>query len=182
MARPASGIEHIDAAKELLRTAKTADELRRAQAVLLPLTLGFSMQQTAAVIGRSIGATCSMRTRFLAIREGCRVAARSKRELRNRASTSLQEEARVLDEVFSGAAEGQVLVVPQLKPLIDQKLGKTLSLSSIYRMLARHGWRKLAPDTMHPKGDAQVREDWKKNSAQHWSKSTPASRDLHRSG
>jgi hypothetical protein len=29
-------------------------------------------------------------------------------------------------------------------------------------MLARHGWRKLAPDTEHPQGDAGVREDWKK--------------------
>lgn len=29
-------------------------------------------------------------------------------------------------------------------------------------MLARHGWRKIAPDTTHPKGDLLVREDWKK--------------------
>lgn len=27
---------------------------------------------------------------------------------------------------------------------------------------ARHGWRKLAPDTRHPEGDAQAREDRKK--------------------
>jgi len=180
MARPASGAEHIDAAKELLRTAKTAEELRLAQAVLLPLTQGFSMQQTAAVIGRSVGATCSMRTRFMAVHAGRRAAARSKRELRNHASASLQEEARVLDKVFSGAAEGQVLVVPQLKPLIDQHLGKTLSLSSIYRMLARHGWRKLAPDTAHPQGDAQARDDWKKNSAPRWIKSAPAFPALRR--
>jgi Winged helix-turn helix len=44
-------------------------------------------------------------------------------------------------------------------------------LSSVYRMLARHGWRKLAPDTRHPDGDPQAREDWKKNSAARWSKS-----------
>ncbi len=31
-------------------------------------------------------------------------------------------------------------------------------------LLARHGWRKIAPDTTHPKGDLLVREDWKKNS------------------
>ncbi|SDY85776.1 hypothetical protein [Nitrosomonas sp. Nm58] len=29
-------------------------------------------------------------------------------------------------------------------------------------MLARHGWRKLAPDTAHPQGDAALREDRKK--------------------
>jgi len=98
-----------------------------------------------------------MRTRFMAVHAGRRAAARSKRELRNHANVPLQEEAHVLDKVFSGAAEGQVLVVPQLKPLIDQKLGKTLSLSSIYRMLARDGWRKLAPDTAHPQGVSNMR-------------------------
>jgi hypothetical protein len=30
-------------------------------------------------------------------------------------------------------------------------------------MLARNGWRKLAPNTAPPKGGASVRKDWKKN-------------------
>ena len=47
MARPAGGVEHVVAARELLRSAKTAEELRRAQAVLLPLDLGLSLEQTA---------------------------------------------------------------------------------------------------------------------------------------
>jgi hypothetical protein len=38
-------------------------------------------------------------------------------------------------------------------------------------MLARNGWRKLAPDTAHPQGDASAREDWKKNSRGSWTKS-----------
>ena len=40
MARPTGGVEHVVAARELLRSAKTDEELRRAQAVLLPLDLG----------------------------------------------------------------------------------------------------------------------------------------------
>ena len=173
MARTASGAEHVQAAKQLLRTAKTPEQLRQAQAVVLPLELGLSLEQTAAAVGRSTGATCTMRTRFMAVREGRRQAPRSKRDLRNRAKASLQQEASVLDEVMQGAAQGQVLVIPQLKPLIEQRLGTTMALSSVYRMLARHGWRKLAPDTQHPKGDAQAREDWKKNSPTRWSKSQP---------
>jgi len=68
-----------------------------------------------------------------------------------------------------------VLVVPQFKPLIERRLGKPLALSSVYRMLARNGWRKLAPDTQHPQGDPQAREAWKKNSPARWIKSAPAS-------
>ena len=173
MARPTNGIEHVQAAKELPRAAKTSDELRQAQAVLLPLELGLSIQQTAAIIGR--GATCTMRTRFMAVREGRRPAPRRKGDLRNHAKASLEQEAGALDEVMVGANEGQILVIPQLKPLIEQRLGQTMALSTVYRMLARHGWRKLAPDTRHSKGDPLVREDWKKNSPARWSKSRPAS-------
>lgn len=52
MARKAGGTDQIESAKALLRTAKTADELRTAQAVLLPLELGLSLEQTAKAIGR----------------------------------------------------------------------------------------------------------------------------------
>jgi transposase len=179
MARPAGGVEHVEEARQLLKTAKTAEEMRRAQAVLLPLELGLSMEQTAAAIGRSVGVTCTMRTRFAAVLEGRRPTPRGKRDLRNRAKSSLQQEARVLDEVLAGAAEGQVLVVPHLKPLIEKRLGKSMALSSMYRMLARHGWRKLVPDTQHPQGNPQAREDWKKNSPARWLKSEAAFNARH---
>ena len=37
-----------------------------------------------------------------------------------------------------------------------------VAASVVYRMLARHGWRKVAPDTRHPKSDPLVQEEWKK--------------------
>jgi dienelactone hydrolase len=171
MARTASGVEHIEAAYALLRSAKTADQLRLAQAVLLPLQLGLSIEDTALAIGRSPGATCAMRTRFGKVAAGLVEPPRSKRELRNRANAALELEAQILDEVLAAAAVGGVVVVPQLKPAIETRLGKTVALSSVYRMLARHGWRKLAPDTQHPQGDPAAREAWKKNSPPRWSKS-----------
>ena len=136
MARPASGSEHIEAARKLLKTARTADELRLAQSVLLPLELGLSIEQTAQAIGRSSGATCTMRTRFGKVASGLMTSPRSKRELRNRANADLQRERQILDEVLTRAASGGVVVIPQIKPAIEAKLGKTLALSSVYRMLA----------------------------------------------
>ena len=53
-------------ARAAMRTAKTADELRAAQAVVLPLDYGLSLAQTARVIGRSVPWTCRLRNRFLA--------------------------------------------------------------------------------------------------------------------
>ena len=82
--------------------------------------------------------------------------------LRNRANATLEREAQILDEVLENAMREGVVVVPPLQGEIEQRLGKPVALSTIYRMLARNGWRKLAPDTAHPQGDASVREDWKK--------------------
>jgi hypothetical protein len=155
----------------LLRTAKTADELRAAQAVLLPLELGLSLAQTATAIGRSVGATCTLRTRYCKVARRERDAPRSKRTLRNRAHASLEREAQILDEVLVGAMRGGIVVVPPLKDAIAERLGRPVALSTVYRMLARNGWRKLAPDTAHPQGDAVAREDWKKNFRGRWTKS-----------
>jgi transposase len=163
MARKAGGSEEIETAKKLLKTAKTADELRKAQSVLLPLMLGLSIDQTAKAIGRTKGATCTMRTRFSKIASGKMATPQSKRKLRNRAKTSLEREKQILDKVLHTAAHGGIVVIPQIKPAIEAELGKPLSLSSVYRMLGRHGWRKLAPDTQHPQGDPNRREEWKKN-------------------
>ena len=64
MARKASGADQLASARELLRTAKTVDELRTAQAGLLALELGLALEQTAKAIGRSVGVTCNLRTRY----------------------------------------------------------------------------------------------------------------------
>jgi transposase len=168
MARKASGVEQLETARALLKKARTADELRAAQAIVLPLALGLSLEQTAVAIGRSVGATCTMRTRFGRALGGEKSAARSKRELRNRAKASLEQEAQILEAVLSDAATGGVVIVPPLKPAIEAKLGKPLALSTLYQMLSRHGWRKLAPDKSHPQADPAAREAWKKNSPSGW--------------
>jgi hypothetical protein len=171
MARKAGGADQLASARELLRTAKSADEMRVAQAVLLPLELGLSLEQTAKAIGRSVGATCNLRTRYGKVARGERQVPRSKRALRNRANATLEREARILDEVLEGSMRGGIVVVPPLKEKVEERLGKPVALSTIYRMLARNGWRKLAPDTAHPQGDASIRENWKKNFRGSWIKS-----------
>jgi transposase len=170
MARTAGGMDELAWARELVSRARSAEDLRQAQAVLLPLELGLSLEQTACAIGRSVSMTCKLRNRRR--RELAQEIAlkKRKRELRNHALFSLEREAALLDHVLAKAARGGVVVIPQLLPAFEKALGKSLNLSTLYRMLARHGWRKIAPDTAHPQGDPQRREDFKKNSAPIWRK------------
>jgi len=43
-----------------------------------------------------------------------------------------------------------------------QTLGYKVPASSVYRMLERHGWRKIVPRPSHPKADPQAQEAFKK--------------------
>lgn len=93
-----------------------------------------------------------------------------KRQLRNHAHASLDKEAAALDQVLVDASSGGVVIIPRLLPAFESALGKSSNLSTLYRMLARHGWRKIAPDTAHPQGDPERREDFKKYSPPTWHK------------
>ena len=77
----------------------------------------------------------------------------AKRNLRNRANRSLEEEKVLLQEVFDSAGVGGVLVIPPFADKLRQKMGVPLSLSAIYRMLRAMVGVRLRPDTTHPKGD-----------------------------
>ena len=163
MARIASGKEFLEQAKELLAHARTVDELRQAQAVVLPLELGLSMAQTATAIGVSAGWACQLRTRF--IRDGgTRDRGRPGRGGRRRENLSREAEVAFLAPFLKKASVGGILIVSDIKRALDAQLTRTTSLAATYNLLHRHGWRKLAPDTRHPQADVPAQEEWKKNS------------------
>jgi hypothetical protein len=54
MAEKSSGTDQLESARKLLKTAKTAAELRTAQAVLFPLKLSMPLEQTTKVISHSV--------------------------------------------------------------------------------------------------------------------------------
>ncbi len=81
---------------------------------------------------------------------------------------SWDEEVEFLRPWTDLAQKGQVLVVSPIRAALAQHLKRPVSASFAYRLLDRHGWRKLAPDTRHPKSDIEVQEAWKKNSRKTW--------------
>jgi transposase len=81
---------------------------------------------------------------------------------RRRANLSLEEEQKLLVHFFDKAESGEVLVVNEVKAAYEKAVGRTVPKSTVYRMLARHGWRKIAPRPRHPKADPQKMEAFKK--------------------
>lgn len=163
MSRPASGdAEVLRNARQAIASAQTVEQLRQAQAVVLPLEYGLSLAETAQVIGVSSGWACQLRRRFMhgqiAGSPDAPTAGGRKRQ-----NMSLEEEREFLAPFLAQAATGGVLVVGQIKAALDKRLGREVALASAYNLLHRHDWRKLSPDKRHPQSDPQAQEEWKKN-------------------
>ena len=163
MARPATGRKFIEAAREQIASTKSADALRAAQALLLPLEFGLSLEQTAAAIGLSKSRTGKLRTRFQRIKTRAEQP-KTKKGLRNHALMTLDEETKFLAPFIDKARNAGIIIVPPLKAGLERHLGRAVAISTVYRLLQRHGWRKLAPDKQHLQSDPVAQEEWKKNS------------------
>ena len=164
MARPASGKEVLEKAKETLANARTVEELRQAQAVVLPLEYGFSIAQVAAVLGISKGWACQLRRRFIQA-GGLPAESKPKRGGRHREIMSKEEEAAFLAPFFDKAIHGGILIVSEIKIALDKRMGRKTALASTYNLLHRNNWRKLAPDKRHTKTDVDAQIEWEKNSS-----------------
>ncbi|HOC01806.1 MAG TPA: winged helix-turn-helix domain-containing protein [Verrucomicrobiota bacterium] len=62
----------------------------------------------------------------------------------------------------SQAEAGELVVLTPLRAALDRQLGRRVKPSVVYRLVQRHRWRKVAPDTRHPKADPAVQAEWKK--------------------
>jgi transposase len=162
----------VGRAQELLAAAKDLNTLRSAQAVLLPALLNATLEQTAALLGVSWATVPRLQNGLR-----CRCAEPDMviptRGGRRHELMSVEAERDFLAPWAQLASAGNMLVVSPLRAALSQKLGKKISASVVYRLLERHGWRKVAPDTRHPKSDMQAQEDWKKNCPKIWLPSPP---------
>ena len=147
-------------------TSTSVDSLRQCQAVLLPALFGATLEQTAAVLGVGRATVARLQTAFRKNRPGPTPS----RNWGGRRQSLLtpEEEAAFLKPWLESAATGHLVVVSPMRAALAQHLGKPIKPSVVYRLLARHGWRKVAPDTRHPKSMPEVQEAWKKNSLKCW--------------
>lgn len=69
----------------------------------------------------------------------------------NRRNMSVAEEAALLEEFQKRAEQGQVLNTREIAEAYEKAVGHPIGNSQIYRVLRRHGWRKVMPRSKHPK-------------------------------
>jgi len=164
---------HIDSklvlkAKQVVAQATDIKQLKAAQAVLLPALVGTTLEQTGSLLGVGRASVHRLQQQF---RQSIRAPSVPLRKWggRRRALLSWEEEQAFLAPWVEQAQQAGVLVVSPLRAALAEKLGRSkVAPSVVYRLLARHGWRKVAPDTQHPKSDPVVQAEWKKNFPKRW--------------
>lgn len=68
----------------------------------------------------------------------------------NRRNMSVDEEAEVLSIFKKQAEQGKIVEISEMKLAYEEKVGHKIGKGQIYRVLARHGWRKIMPRSKHP--------------------------------
>lgn len=68
----------------------------------------------------------------------------------NRRNMSIAAETELIAAYKDQAEQGQMIEVGAIKAAYEEKVGHTIGGSQIYRVLHRHGWRKVMPRSKHP--------------------------------
>lgn len=64
---------------------------------------------------------------------------------------SIEEEAEILEQFRQRAEKGQMLDIREIENAYQEKVDHRIGNAQIYRVLNRHGWRKIMPRSQHPK-------------------------------
>lgn len=87
---------------------------------------------------------------------------------RRNETLSPEEEKDFLSNWLEQARTGGLVTIAPIAEALEKRLGRSVSDVTVYNMLKRNGWRKITPDTKHPKADAGKQEEFKKNSLRSW--------------
>ena len=167
MARPIQiNVKLVTKAKRTVKETDNLDEFRSALAVLLPAEVGLSLEVTASMLGVGTASVNRMQKRL----ESGTASSSRRRNWGGRRHSLLtfDEEVEFLKPWAEQAREAGILVLSPIRAALAQRIGHPVKASVVWRLLARHGWRKVAPDTRHPKNNPAVMQAWKKNSRKSW--------------
>ena len=81
---------------------------------------------------------------------------------RKRENMTLEEEKALLARFAQAAGAGEMLNIHDLKTAYEKVIWHETSKSTIYNLMARHGWRKLMPRPFHPRRDIAAQNAFKK--------------------
>jgi len=151
----------IEQVKEKMKEAKDPRQLQRWQIVYTALREPRKAEEIATSVGVSKSLVQKVISRYN--REGIQSIAMKSSGGRYHEYLTKEEEKQFLSPFFKQAEQGECITVKALHLAYEETVGHSAHETTIYRLLRRHGWRKVQPRPRHPKADLQAQEEFKKN-------------------
>ena len=161
---PAGAAERL---APMLKEARSKAEHQRIQWVWLRAIQGWNAGQIAKVLGGQASSVRHVQARYW--REGEESLRDRPRGGRYHSHFTAEEEEQLLVPFVEKAATAKLVIATPVRQAYEEKLGRPVHPSVIYRTLHRQGWRKVQPRPKHPKTDTEAQEAFKK-SFRHWSR------------
>jgi len=143
------------------------------------LALGWEARDVAEAVGLSRSSVYRRKTEYLS-GGGEGTLSTDGWGGRRGALLSSEHEAEFVAHFEDAAREGQMVTAAAMLTELERRCGESPDSSTLYRILARHGWRKVIPRPRHPQADPERQEAFKETSQPSWH--PPAPRTLARCG
>jgi len=138
-------------------------EFQRFLCVWLRVEQGLPNNEIARVLGWNVNTIRITQRDF--ITRGSKALVEEKRGGRRRQLMTVEEETLFLRAFADSSGDGSLLVINEIKAAWEEKLGRTVHKTTVYRLLQRHGWRKVVPRPKHPKQNKEAVEAFKKGAS-----------------
>ncbi len=142
-------------------SCKDVKEQKRLQSIKLRVCEKYKSNQIAAITGLSSSYVDEIISRYN--KQGLDKL-KTKKQVGNRRIMSREAEKELLQTFEKQAKAGQMLIINDVHAAYEKAAGKPVSVSAVYNLMHRNGWRKVMPRSRHPKkANDEAIEAYKKN-------------------
>lgn len=154
--------QNIAEVKEAMEKTKSTSKYRKLQSIYLGDTMpNLSALEIGKITQYSESSVNRIHKEF---RKNGMKSIKDNRGGRYHENLTMEQESELLSRFEETSTEGQVSEISRIKSEYEKLAGKKVNKTVIYRMLHRHGFRKIVPYQRHKKGDVEKQEEFKKTS------------------
>jgi len=150
-------IEHL---QKLLRLNSSNISIKRVQCIYFKVKYGKEPEEIGEMVGYNKSYVKLIQAAYW--KKGDLAFYLKQRGGRRRENLTIMEEKNIVEEFRKKAENAEILEVSKIKEYYEEKIGKKVPKSTVYRMLKRQDWRKIEPRPTHPNSNPQAIEEFKK--------------------
>jgi transposase len=133
---------------KIMKECKDTGTYKRAQIVYLRSAYGYGAEHIAQITGLSLSRVNTIHSLYK--NHGEEIIYEKARGGRRHSNMTEEEEKAFLKEHQEKSSKGEITTIVSIHSALEEKLGKKVHRSGVYKMLKRNGWRKIMPRPQHP--------------------------------